>query len=129
MLHRFLAFLAVFLGKLPVVNFSAGGVASPADAALMMQLGAEGVFVGSGIFESGKNIHPVCDLADPNHDKDAHGRMLDAQRRMATAIVKAVTHFNDAHILAEVSADVPESMRGQSVAQMAPAELLAGRGN
>ncbi|MEI7925282.1 MAG: pyridoxal 5'-phosphate synthase lyase subunit PdxS [Chloroflexota bacterium] len=105
------------LGKLPVVNFSAGGVASPADAALMMQLGAEGVFVGSGIFESGKEF--------PEGSRER----LEAQRRMATAIVKAVTHFNDPQILAEVSQDIPESMRGQSVSSMAPSELLAGRGN
>jgi pyridoxal 5'-phosphate synthase pdxS subunit len=109
------------LGKLPVVNFSAGGVASPADAALMMQLGAEGVFVGSGIFESGKEFE----------DGTASGRekVKDAQRRMATAIVKAVTHFNDPQVLAEVSADIPNSMRGQSVSSMAASELLAGRGN
>ena len=105
------------LGKLPVTNFSAGGVASPADAALMMQLGAEGVFVGSGIFESGKEF--------PEGSRER----LDSQRRMATAIVKAVTHFNDPQVLAEVSMDIPDSMRGQSVAQMPVAELLAGRGN
>jgi len=105
------------LGKLPVVNFSAGGVASPADAALMMQLGAEGVFVGSGIFESGKEF--------PEGSRER----LDAQRSMASAIVKAVTHFDDPQILAEVSMDIPDSMRGISVAQMAPTELLAGRGN
>ena len=103
------------LGRLPVVNFSAGGVASPADAALMMQLGAEGVFVGSGIFKSGEHL--------PKKEQ------LDAQRRMATAIVKAVTHFNDPQMLAEVSMDIPDSMRGQSVASMPAAELLAGRGN
>ncbi|MSQ31252.1 MAG: pyridoxal 5'-phosphate synthase lyase subunit PdxS [Dehalococcoidia bacterium] len=109
------------LGKLPVVNFSAGGVASPADAALMMQLGAEGVFVGSGIFKSGAEFD----------DGTAAGRkkQLAAQRAMATAIVKAVTHFNDPQILAEVSMSIPDSMRGQSVAQMPAAELLAGRGN
>ncbi|MFA7249985.1 MAG: pyridoxal 5'-phosphate synthase lyase subunit PdxS [Dehalococcoidia bacterium] len=104
------------LGKLPVVNFSAGGVASPADAALMMQLGAEGVFVGSGIFKSGEHI-------------EDRKQRLAAQRAMATSIVKAVTHFNDPHILAEVSMDIPDSMRGQSVASMPAAELLAGRGN
>ncbi len=104
------------LGKLPVVNFSAGGVATPADAALMMQLGAEGVFVGSGIFKSGEGL--------PEAEK------LATQRAMAAAIVKAVTHFNDPHMIAEVSAEIPgDPMRGQSVAQMAPEELLAGRGN
>ncbi|GHV22325.1 pyridoxal 5'-phosphate synthase subunit PdxS [Bacteroidia bacterium] len=75
-------------GKLPVVNFAAGGVATPADAALMMQLGAEGVFVGSGIFKSG------------NPDKRAQ------------AIVKAVTNYNDPKILAEISADLGEAMVG-----------------
>ena len=105
------------LGKLPVVNFSAGGVASPADAALMMQLGAEGVFVGSGIFKSGMDIE---DLRERRK----------VQGRMAAAIVKAVTHYNDPKVIAEVSADIPdEAMRGQSTAQMRPEELLAGRGN
>jgi pyridoxal 5'-phosphate synthase pdxS subunit len=75
-------------GKLPVVNFAAGGVATPADAALMMQLGAEGVFVGSGIFKSG---NPA---------------------KRAQAIVKAVTNFNDPAILAEVSEDLGEAMVG-----------------
>lgn len=75
-------------GKLPVVNFAAGGVATPADAALMMQLGAEGVFVGSGIFKSG-----------------------NPQKR-AQAIVKAVTNFNDAKLLAELSEDLGEAMVG-----------------
>lgn len=75
-------------GKLPVVNFAAGGVATPADAALMMQLGAEGVFVGSGIFKSG----------DP--------------KKRAAAIVKAVTNFNDAKMLAELSEDLGEAMVG-----------------
>ena len=105
------------LGKLPVVNFSAGGVATPADAALMMQLGAEGVFVGSGIFKSGMN--------EPT---EADRRRVQAQ--MANAIVKAVTHFNDPKIIAEASAEIPdEAMRGIATAQMAPEELLAGRGN
>ncbi|HZU78195.1 MAG TPA: pyridoxal 5'-phosphate synthase lyase subunit PdxS [Dehalococcoidia bacterium] len=92
------------LGRLPVVNFSAGGVATPADAALMMQLGAEGVFVGSGIFKS------------------------DNPERRAKAIVKAVTHFNNPEIIAEVSRGLGEAMRGQSVRALQPQELLAGRG-
>lgn len=75
-------------GRLPVVNFAAGGVATPADAALMMQLGAEGVFVGSGIFKSGEPI------------------------KRARAIVKAVTNFNDPHVLAELSEDIGEAMVG-----------------
>lgn len=105
------------LGKLPVVNFSAGGVATPADAALMMQLGAEGVFVGSGIFKSAEDVT----------DKR---RKLDQQRRMATAIVKAVTHFNDPKMLAAVSEEIPEeAMRGRSTATMPREELLAHRGS
>jgi pyridoxal 5'-phosphate synthase pdxS subunit len=92
------------LGRLPVVNFSAGGVATPADAALMMQLGADGVFVGSGIFKS----------ADP------------APR--AHAIVKAVTHYNDPAILAEVSRGLGEPMAGIAVGQMAEEDKLAKRG-
>lgn len=75
-------------GKLPVVNFAAGGVATPADAALMMQLGAEGVFVGSGIFKS------------------------DDPAKRAAAIVKAVTNFTDAKLIAELSEDLGEAMVG-----------------
>ena len=92
------------LGRMPVVNFAAGGVATPADAALMMQLGVDGVFVGSGIFKSG----------DP--------------AKRAAAIVKAVTHYQDAHILAEISQDLGEPMVGLNVSQMPEAERLAGRG-
>jgi pyridoxal 5'-phosphate synthase pdxS subunit len=92
------------LGRMPVVNFAAGGVATPADAALMMQLGVDGVFVGSGIFKSG----------DP--------------ARRAAAIVKAVTHYNDASILAEVSKNLGEAMVGRSVSVMPDVEKMAGRG-
>jgi len=91
-------------GRLPVVNFAAGGVATPADAALMMHLGAEGVFVGSGIFKS----------EDP------------AVR--ARAIVKAVTHYNDPAIVAEVSRGLGEPMRGLDIRTLAEEELLATRG-
>jgi pyridoxal 5'-phosphate synthase pdxS subunit len=92
------------LGRLPVVNFAAGGVATPADAALMMQLGVDGVFVGSGIFKSG----------DP--------------AKRGAAIVKAVTHFNDPYILAEVSRNLGDPMVGRQVSAIPEAELLAGRG-
>ena len=92
------------LGRLPVVNFAAGGVATPADAALMMQLGADGVFVGSGIFKSG----------------DPVGR--------GYAIVQAVTHYNDPKILAEVSKDLAEPMVGISASTIPEAERLAPRG-
>ena len=92
------------LKRLPVVNFAAGGVATPADAALMMQLGCDGVFVGSGIFKSG-----------------------DARKR-AKAIVQAVTHFNDAKVLAEVSTGIGEAMVGINCGTMAEGEKLAVRG-
>jgi pyridoxal 5'-phosphate synthase pdxS subunit len=91
-------------GKLPVVNFSAGGIATPADAALMMRLGAEGIFVGSGIFKSG----------DP--------------MKRAKAIVKATTHFQDPDILAEVSRDLGEPMVGRSAVALPPEEQMAPRG-
>ncbi len=91
-------------GRLPVVNFAAGGVATPADAALMMQLGMDGVFVGSGIFKSG----------DP--------------ARRAKAIVEAVTHFNDPKILAEVSRDLGEPMVGINVTSMPTEQRIATRG-
>ena len=89
-------------GKLPVVNFAAGGVATPADAALMMQLGAEGVFVGSGIFKSG----------DPG--------------KRASAIVKAVTNYTDAKLIAELSTDLGEAMVGINEQEIAL--LMAERG-
>jgi len=92
------------LGRMPVVNFAAGGVATPADAALMMQLGVDGVFVGSGIFKSG----------DP--------------AKRAQAIVKAVTHYQDADILADVSRNLGEPMVGRNVSQMPEEEKIAGRG-
>ena len=92
------------LGRLPVVNFAAGGIATPADAALMMQLGVDGVFVGSGIFKSG----------DP--------------ARRAAAIVKATTHYRDAGILAEVSKNLGEAMVGRNISQMPELEKIAGRG-
>jgi len=91
-------------GRLPVVNFAAGGVATPADAALMMQLGVDGVFVGSGIFKS----------SDP--------------AKRAAAIVKSVTHYNDPYILAEVSRNLGEPMVGRNVSTMPEVERLAGRG-
>lgn len=91
-------------GKLPVPNFSAGGIATPADAALMMQLGAEAVFVGSGIFKSG----------DP--------------KRRAKAIVDAVTYYNDPKVLAEISEDLGEPMVGIDIRQLEEKELLAPRG-
>ncbi len=92
------------LGRLPVVNFAAGGIATPADAALMMQLGVDGVFVGSGIFKSGNPAH------------------------RAQAIVKATTHFRDASIIAEVSKNLGEPMVGRTVQSLPEAERMAPRG-
>ncbi|KAJ3057128.1 Pyridoxal 5'-phosphate synthase subunit snz1 [Rhizophlyctis rosea] len=92
------------LGRLPVVNFAAGGVATPADAALMMQLGMDGVFVGSGIFKSG----------DP--------------AKRARAIVQAVTHYNDPAVLAEVSTDLGEAMVGINCDQLPSTEKFENRG-
>jgi pyridoxal 5'-phosphate synthase pdxS subunit len=91
-------------GRLPVVNFAAGGIATPADAALMMQMGVDGVFVGSGIFKSG----------DP--------------ARRARAIVEATTHFNEPEILAEVSKGLGEAMVGINVGSLSQDKLMAGRG-
>ncbi|MAU64423.1 MAG: pyridoxal 5'-phosphate synthase lyase subunit PdxS [Dehalococcoidia bacterium] len=91
-------------GKLPVVNFSAGGIASPADAALMMQIGVEGVFVGSGIFKS------------------------ENPSEMAKAIVKATTHYNDPEMLAEISKGLGSSMPGLDIRSMDEVDKLSNRG-
>ncbi|MBM7855151.1 pyridoxal 5'-phosphate synthase pdxS subunit [Desulfohalotomaculum tongense] len=92
------------LGRLPVVNFAAGGIATPADAALMMQLGCDGIFVGSGIFKS----------------KDPVAR--------AKAIVAATTHYNDPKILAEISRDIGEAMPGIEIQTIAPEQRMQDRG-
>jgi pyridoxal 5'-phosphate synthase pdxS subunit len=92
------------LGKLPVVNFAAGGIATPADAALMMQLGVDGNFVGSGIFKSGEPA------------------------KRADAIVKATTHYNDPAILAEISKDLGDPMVGRQISDIPESELIADRG-
>ena len=91
-------------GKLPVVNFAAGGIASPADAALMMQIGVEGIFVGSGIFKSG---NPA---------------------KMADAIVQATTHYEDAELIAEISKNLGGAMKGDEVSKIDPSERLEKRG-
>ena len=91
-------------GQLPVVNFAAGGIATPADAALMMQLGSDGVFVGSGIFKS----------SDP--------------ARRAKAIVEATTHFNNPSVIAEVSKGLGDAMQGLEIASIRADELMAARG-
>ncbi len=92
------------IGRLAVVNFAAGGIATPADAAMMMQLGVDGVFVGSGVFKSG----------DP--------------AKRGAAIVKAVTHFNDPQILAEISRNLGDPMVGRQVTDIPEIERIAGRG-
>ncbi len=92
------------LGRLPVVNFAAGGIATPSDAALMMQLGAEGVFVGSGIFKS------------------------ENPEKMAKAIVKATTHYRDAAIIAEVSRGTGNAMKGLEIGAIPENEILSKRG-
>jgi len=92
------------LGRLPVVNFSAGGLATPADAALMMQLGCDGNFVGSGIFKS----------KDP--------------AKRAKAIVEATTHYNDPNVIARVSEGIGEPMRGLDIRKLPEGELLQTRG-
>src|SRR5438874_8611448 len=91
-------------GKLPVPNFSAGGIATPADASLVMQLGAEAVFVGSGIFKS----------SDPD--------------KRAKAIVRATTHYNEPQVVAECSEELGEAMRGIDVSKLDQKELLQTRG-
>ncbi|MDU5145729.1 MAG: pyridoxal 5'-phosphate synthase lyase subunit PdxS [Paenibacillus dendritiformis] len=91
-------------GKLPVVNFAAGGVATPADAALMMHLGADGVFVGSGIFKS------------------------DSPEKFARAIVEATTHFEDFALIAEVSKNLGTPMKGIEISKLAPSERMQDRG-
>ncbi len=102
-------------GKLPVPNFAAGGVATPADASLMVQLGAESVFVGSGIFEVGQDLK----------SKEEARR---AQLRMAQAIVKAVTNWNRPEVLAEISEDLPRAMKGISLEAIPEEQQLAKRG-
>jgi len=99
-------------GKLPVPNFSAGGIATPADASLVMQLGAEAVFVGSGIF-----MNNSTDFAPAE----------EAERR-ARAIVLAATHFTDPKVLLEVSESVPSAMKGLAVGALDEAQLLQTRG-
>lgn len=99
-------------GKLPVPNFSAGGIATPADASLVMQLGAEAVFVGSGIF-----MKNSTEFADP----------VEAEKR-ARAIVKAATHFNDPKVLLEVSEDLQGAMKGLAISGLDEAQMLQTRG-
>jgi len=102
------------LGRLPVVMFTAGGIATPADAAMMMQLGADGVFVGSGIFKASEDEPPEIRIRE--------------QGRRAKAIVDAVTHYKDPAIIAEVSKGLGKPMPGLDVRSLAPEQLMAARG-
>ena len=101
-------------GRLPVPNFAAGGVATPADASLMVQLGAEAVFVGSGIFDVGQDLKPEEARRD--------------QLRMAQAIVKAVANYDRPEVLAEISEGLPKAMRGISMESIPDEQQLAKRG-
>ena len=101
-------------GRLPVVNFAAGGVATPADAALMMRLGAEGVFVGSGIFKAAEDLDVV--------EKE------EQQKLRAKAIVEATTHYQDADIIKKASRGLGEPMKSIARDTLQPEELLASRG-
>ena len=103
-------------GRLPVVTFTAGGIATPADASLCMQLGADGVFVGSGIFKSGR---------DPLDDRDG---WADDVARRARAIVEATTHFDDPKVLADVSTGLGQPMVGISASSLPDDERLEVRG-
>ena len=105
-------------GRLPVVNFAAGGIATPADAALMMHLGADGVFVGSGVFKAGKRT---------TDNPEAKATTREAGTR-AKAIVKAVTHYDDPAAVAEASRGLGEAMVGISARSIGTEELLATRG-
>jgi len=113
-------------GKLPVPNFSAGGIATPADAALMMQLGAESVFVGSGIFMK-ERATPLDVGVNENGEPYNPKERAEAESR-AKAIVIATTHFNDAKILSEAAEQVTGSMKGLAVAAIEESQLLQTRG-
>ncbi len=114
-------------GKLPVPNFSAGGIATPADASLVMQLGAEAVFVGSGIFMGKRTSCVQCEERHSYNENCAFAPPAEAEKR-ARAIVKAATHFNDPKVLLEVSEDLQGAMKGLAVAGLDEAHMLQTRG-
>jgi pyridoxal 5'-phosphate synthase pdxS subunit len=125
------------LGKLPVPNFAAGGVATPADASLMMQLGAESVFVGSGIFEVGPDVESeeikkkLESLTEEKREREIERLRLlrrENQLRMARAIVQAVANHDKPEILAQLSEGLPQAMKGISAAAIPAGEQLAKRG-
>jgi pyridoxal 5'-phosphate synthase pdxS subunit len=120
-------------GKLPVPNFSAGGIATPADAALVRQLGAEAVFVGSGIFMGKRVTCTQCEEDEDGKRKHSYdencafAQPAEAAKR-ARAIVRATTHFDDPKVLLEVSQDLVGAMKGLAVAAMSEADMLQTRG-
>ncbi len=114
-------------GKLPVPNFSAGGIATPADTSLVMQLGAEAVFVGSGIFMGDRTSCTHSLTTHPYDTTCAFAHPEEAERR-ARAIVKAATHFNDPKVLLEVSEDAHSAMKGLAVSAMDEASMMQTRG-
>ena len=114
-------------GKLPVPNFSAGGIATPADASLVMQLGAESVFVGSGIFMGARTLCTHSVQAHPYDDTCCFAPPEQAAKR-ARAIVLAATHYQDPKVLLEVSEDLVGAMKGLAVAGMDEAQMLQTRG-
>jgi len=120
--------LVATTGKLPVPNFSAGGIATPADAALVRQLGAEAVFVGSGIFMGNRASCMHCEDGKHGYDETcALAPPAEAEKR-ARAIVRATTHFDDPKVLLEVSRDLTGAMKGLAVAAMSEADMLQTRG-
>jgi pyridoxal 5'-phosphate synthase pdxS subunit len=123
--YEFVAMVAK-TGKLPVPNFSAGGIATPADAAMMMQLGAETVFVGSGIFMKEGNIRLEVGLDPSGHPLSPEER-AEAESR-AKAIVLAATHHNDPSIIAQASEDCLGAMKGLAVAAIDENEMMQNRG-
>ena len=114
-------------GKLPVPNFSAGGIATPADASLVMQLGAESVFVGSGIFMGKRTSCVQCGEKHSYDETCAFAPPQEAEKR-AKAIVQAATHYNDPKVLLEVSEDLVGAMKGLAVGALDEAQMLQTRG-
>src|SRR5205085_3430757 len=109
-------------------NFSAGGIATPADASLVMQLGAEAVFVGSGIFMNKRTTCVHCEADKHSFDDTCCFAAPEEAARRARAIVKAATHYQDPKVLLEVSADVPSAMKGLAVSGLDEAQMLQTRG-
>jgi len=115
-------------GKLPVPNFSAGGIATPADASLVMQLGAEAVFVGSGIFMGKRTTCVSCEDGKHLFDATCCFAAPEQAAKRARAIVLAATHYNDPKVLLEVSEDLTGAMKGLAVSALDEAHMLQTRG-